>query len=122
MCKQRLQRLTRAAEKAFAERALLLEENRILFEQNNEKSCRQSSSSTVVGHAKVMSYDDIIEAQRKRDLKAVKPSSTRQESSKTADRLLSKLEEKRKAEREIHGWNIVLFWISNIVILLHLSL
>jgi hypothetical protein len=38
MCKRRLQTLSRATEKVFAERALLLEENRILFEQNNEKT------------------------------------------------------------------------------------
>jgi hypothetical protein len=35
---------------------LLLEENRILFEQNNEKTCRQSSGLTVIGHAKVMDF------------------------------------------------------------------
>jgi hypothetical protein len=39
VCKHRLQSLSRAAEKVFAERALLMEENRILFEQNNAKSC-----------------------------------------------------------------------------------
>ncbi|KAJ6016491.1 hypothetical protein N7540_011082 [Penicillium herquei] len=61
VCKRRLQTLSRAAEMVFAERALLLEENRILFEQNNEKTCRQSSSLTVVGHVKVMSYEDIVE-------------------------------------------------------------
>jgi hypothetical protein len=32
VCKDRLQILSRAAEKVFTERALLLEENRILFE------------------------------------------------------------------------------------------
>ena len=55
--------------KAFAERALLLNENRLLFEQNNESNCRQSTRSTVVGKAKVMSYEDIVEAQAKRDAK-----------------------------------------------------
>jgi hypothetical protein len=105
-CKHRLQKLTRAAEKVFAERALLLEENRVLFEQNNEKTCRQSSSSKVVGHAKVISYDDIIEAQRKCNIKAARQRSTRQKRSKSTDELLSKSEEKQKAEREIHGWNM----------------
>ena len=57
-----LQRLAYAAEKAFAERALLLDENRLLFQQTNERECRQSTRSKAVGKAKVISYKDIIEA------------------------------------------------------------
>ena len=68
--KHRLQKLINAARKAFAERALLLDENR-LFEQNNETNCRRSTRSTVAGKAKVMSYDDIVEAQAKHDAKEV---------------------------------------------------
>ncbi|KAJ5240569.1 uncharacterized protein N7469_002160 [Penicillium citrinum] len=98
--------LGRAAEQVFAERTLLLEENRILFEQNNEKTSRQSSGQTVVGHAKVMSYDDIVEAQRRRDLAAAKPSSTHKRRSKAENQLLSKMEEKRKAEQEIQVWDM----------------
>jgi hypothetical protein len=64
-----LQKLTSAAQKSFAECALLLDENRLLFEQNNESNCRKSVRSTKVGEAKVMSYDDIVEAQAKRDAK-----------------------------------------------------
>jgi hypothetical protein len=40
-----------------------------LFEQNNESIYRQSTRSAVVGKAKVMSYNNIIEAQAKRDAK-----------------------------------------------------
>jgi hypothetical protein len=64
-----LQKLANAAEKAFAERPLLLDEKRLLFQQNNERESRQSTRSTVVGKAKVMSYEDIVEAQAKRDAK-----------------------------------------------------
>jgi hypothetical protein len=67
--KQRLQKLANAAQKSFAECALLLDENRLLFQQNNERDCRQSTRSTVVGKAKVMSYEDIVEAQARRDAK-----------------------------------------------------
>jgi len=67
--KQRLQKLANAAQKSFAECALLLDENRLLFQQNNERDCRQSTRSTVVGKAKVMSYEDIVEAQAERDAK-----------------------------------------------------
>jgi len=92
--------------KGFAERALLLEENRILFEQNNEKTCRQSSGLTVIGHAKVMSYDDTVEAQKKRDMMVAKQDPTREKRSKAEDKLLLKSEEKRKAEEEIQAWNM----------------
>jgi hypothetical protein len=60
--RHRLQKLANAAEKAFADRALLLDENRLLFEQNNEKTTRLSTKATVVGTAKVMSYDYIVKA------------------------------------------------------------
>jgi len=67
--RRRLQKPANAAEKAFAKRALLLDENRLLVDQNNESNCRRSTRSTVVGKAKVMSYEDIVEAQIKRDAK-----------------------------------------------------
>jgi hypothetical protein len=67
--KRRLHKLANVAEKAFAERALLLDENRLLFEQNNESKSRSSTKATIVGKAKVMTYEDIVEAQAKRDAK-----------------------------------------------------
>ena len=57
-----IQKIADAAENAFAERAILLNENLLLFEQNNEKTTRTSIKVTVVGTAKVMSYEDIVEA------------------------------------------------------------
>jgi hypothetical protein len=65
--KSRRQKLGNAAEKAFAKRALLLNENKLLFEQNNKSRSRVSTRLTVVATAKVMSYGDIVQAQRKRD-------------------------------------------------------
>ena len=38
-----------------------------MFEQSNESNCRNLVWSTMVGKAKVMGYDEIIEAQAKRD-------------------------------------------------------
>jgi hypothetical protein len=43
---------------SFAERALL-EEDRQLLKQNNEAKHRRATKSTLVGKAKVMSYEDI---------------------------------------------------------------
>jgi len=54
---------TKAAHKCFTERALLLDENRLLFEQNNESNCRRLIKSIKVRSVKVMSYDDVVEAQ-----------------------------------------------------------
>jgi len=61
--------MANAAENAFTDRAILLDENLLLFEQNNEKATRKSIKATVVGSARVMSYEDIVEAQKQRDIK-----------------------------------------------------
>ncbi|OQD75665.1 hypothetical protein PENDEC_c006G05753 [Penicillium decumbens] len=53
-----------------------------------------------------MSYDDIVEAQKKRDMMVAKQDPTREKRSKAEDKLLSKSEEKRKAEEEIQAWNM----------------
>jgi hypothetical protein len=96
----RLEKLNHAAELAMSERALLLDENRLLFEQNNEKTTRQPTRSRVVGHAKMMSYEDGLKAQRKRDAKAVsRPGSSHHKTSQSVDKVSSRREEKEKAKR-----------------------
>jgi hypothetical protein len=62
-------KLAKTAERAFTAQALLSSENRTLFAQNNEKKSRQSARSTVIGKAKVMSYEDIVVARQKRKAK-----------------------------------------------------
>jgi len=66
----RLHKSANTAERSFADSALLLDQNRLLVDQNNEKRVRQLTKSTVIGRAKIMSYED-IEALRKRDAKEV---------------------------------------------------
>ncbi|KUL81896.1 hypothetical protein ZTR_09528 [Talaromyces verruculosus] len=102
----RLQKLNHAAERAMAERALLLDENRLLFEQNNEKTTRQSTGSKLVGHAKVMSYEDILEAQRKREAKTVSRAGANRQRSQPVDKTSARQEEKENAEREIQQWEL----------------
>ena len=68
-CKIYIQKLANAAENAFADQAILLDENLLLFEQNNEKATYKSIKATVVGSARVMSYEDIVEAQKQCNLK-----------------------------------------------------
>jgi hypothetical protein len=40
-----------------------LDKNLLLFKQNNEKNAGTSIKTTIVGTAKVLSYEDIVEAQ-----------------------------------------------------------
>jgi hypothetical protein len=106
--------LQKLAKKAFADRALLLNENRLLFEQNNERTTRLSIRSTVTGNAKVMTYDDIVEAQRKRDVKAAitpgaKRGSRKQQNSKTDERKRSHAEELEHGRREIKALGLEKF-------------
>ncbi|KAF2721187.1 hypothetical protein K431DRAFT_320483 [Polychaeton citri CBS 116435] len=75
-----LQKMANAVEKLFADRALLFDENKLLFEQNNKKSIRDSTRGTVVGRAKVMSYNDLVEAQRKRSEKEARKTQHKQPS------------------------------------------
>jgi hypothetical protein len=62
-------KLANAGERATAARDLLFKENHDLFKQNNESNTRVSRKSNMVGKGKVMSYEDIEEAVRKRDVK-----------------------------------------------------
>jgi hypothetical protein len=61
--------LANVAENAFTNRAILLDENLLLFKQNNKKATRKSIRAIVVGSVRVMSYEDIVEAQKQRDIK-----------------------------------------------------
>lgn len=105
-CKRYIQKLANAVENAFAYRAILLDENSLLFEQNNEKTTRKSIRATVVGSARVMSYEDIVEAQRQRDLKeaAAEVSQGRRSKRNPAAQVLGKRsrgQELEEAEQEI---------------------
>ena len=62
-------KIANAAEKAFADRAILFDENWSLTEQNNEKTMRQSIKRNIVAKSKIMSYKDIMEAKDKREQK-----------------------------------------------------
>jgi hypothetical protein len=98
----RVQKLSNAAEKAFAERSLLLDDNRLLFAQNNKKVSRKSVRSTIVGTAKVMSYEDIVDAKTKRDAKAAGRIPKRKKSAPlTRQEIGPRSQEVEKAEEEI---------------------
>jgi hypothetical protein len=66
---QRLQKFANAAERAMSARDLLFHENSDLIKQNNESNARSPTKPTVVGKWIVMSFEEIIEARKKRDEK-----------------------------------------------------
>jgi hypothetical protein len=106
--KYRFQKLANAAEKAFVDRAILLDENKLLFEQNNEKMTRSSVRSTVTGTAKIMTYEDIMEAQRKRDIKeattaAAKTAGRKRQNAGIGGNKRSSAEELEHGRREIRA-------------------
>jgi hypothetical protein len=82
-----------------------LDENLLLFEQNNERRTRASTEATVVWTARILSYEDIIEAQKKRDMKEAKIEAGRNRQSKCDQPIQagkkSQAEELKEAEDEI---------------------
>jgi hypothetical protein len=100
----RIQKLNNAAEEAFTECSLLRDDKRLLIAQNNEKVTRQSVRSTVVGSAKVMSYEDIVEAQAKRDGKVAGRTSKRKKSAPAnSQKMDSCSHQVEKDEKEINA-------------------
>jgi hypothetical protein len=69
--KPRITKLCNAAKNAFADRSLLLDENQLLFEQNYERNVRKFVQSRILGTDKVLSYVDLCEAEKQRDLKDI---------------------------------------------------
>jgi hypothetical protein len=68
-----------------------------LIKQNNANNTRASRKSVVVGKAKVMSYEDIEEAIRKREEKEAAKGSRRGRKRKNSE---SKTSERRKSREE----------------------
>ena len=106
--KNHFQKLANSVEKVFADRAILLDENKLLFDQNNEKSSRVSTRSTVTGTGKIMTYDDIVEAQQKRDAKEALPTSVNKGGRKrqipgTGRKSRSRAEELENGSRQIEA-------------------
>lgn len=101
-------KLANVAEKAFADHALFLDENRLLFEQNNEKTTRMFVKATVIGTAKVMSYEEIVNEQEKREARVANMGDPPQRGRKPKVAFIvsdqqkrPRLEEAEKADREI---------------------
>jgi hypothetical protein len=104
---RQFQKLANATEKLFADRAILLDENRLLFQQNNEKTTRQLVPSTVTGNAKIMTYDDIVRAEQKRaakvSAKGAKRAGRHPQYSKHGEGKRSRVDELKIGKREIEA-------------------
>ncbi|TGO43707.1 hypothetical protein BOTNAR_1385g00010 [Botryotinia narcissicola] len=64
-----IQKITCTVQVFFAELVLFRDQNQFLMEMNNEAKVRRSTRSEVLGKAKIISYEDIEEAQVKRTAK-----------------------------------------------------
>ncbi len=62
--KAHIEKMCNAARKVFADRTLLLDEIQLLFQQNKKKTVRSTRTTAAIGHAKVMTYDDIQRPKR----------------------------------------------------------
>lgn len=98
-----LQKMLNAAQRAFAERELLREENETLVKQNNERNTRKHVKERKIGDAKIMTFEDIVEARRTWErAEAEKERKEAEKERKRAEKELKAIEqEKRKAEKEI---------------------
>lgn len=98
-----IQKLGNSAERVVTARDALFEENSELFRQNNANTTRTSQRSIMVGKAKVMSYEDIEEAIRKREEKEAGKGSGRGRKRKTSASTLRhvRIRAKKKAKRHI---------------------
>lgn len=83
-----LQKLTRGAQTSIARGALQQERIRSLLKTNDEAKARRTTKSLVLGKAKVMSYEDLVEARAKR-------------AEKDARKAAKKQRRKRKGEQEV---------------------
>jgi hypothetical protein len=64
-----IQKLTNAAQTAFAKGALQKAQIQFLLKINNEAKVRRSTKSLVLGKAKVMSYEDLVTKRAEREAK-----------------------------------------------------
>lgn len=86
---------------SFANCALLDDENRELFKQNNEAKHRRSAKSTMIGKAKVMSYEDIEEARAKRAAKEAAAASKKRGRKRKGSALAAGVRAKKARRSEV---------------------
>jgi hypothetical protein len=99
--KPHMQKIFNAAERSLAHCTLLQDENQQLMKQNREKRLRKSTKATVVGTAKIMSYEDIERAKKKRAEKEAASAGRGKRKSKGAAKYVTLPQEKRVCEGEI---------------------
>lgn len=115
LSQRRMQKALNAAERALTESALLRDRGQELFLQNCEKKLRTSTKSKVVGTARVMSYQDIVDKRSAQETTAI--ATTRSgatcQISTSNKRALPVTPRKRKwqgeleqAKREIASWDM----------------
>jgi hypothetical protein len=64
---KQLQKFGKAAQASFAKGALQQNQIRLMMAVNNEAKVRRSTKSVVLGTARILGYDDLVEARAKRE-------------------------------------------------------
>jgi hypothetical protein len=103
---KRFQKLLNATQTFIAECALLQDDNELLSKQNDEAKRRRSTKSTILGKAKVMSYEDLELAKTKRAAKeattnTVATKGKRGRKPKNSEQETAKTKKQRKTEVEV---------------------
>jgi hypothetical protein len=100
--KQRLltcaHKISKCAQTSIAEGALLKDENKLLFKQNNEAKVRRSAKPKMVGKAKVMKYED-IEIERRRLAMKEADVAAKKSRQKRKDPTITRAAQSKKARR-----------------------
>lgn len=92
--KERLQqKVSNAALTFLAKNALLDEQNKFLTEINNEGKTRRATKSTILGTAKVMTWDDLEKARAEHAAKEAKKAETKAKAAKKAAKEVKNIEE-----------------------------
>ena len=95
--------MANTAKNAFANRAIPLDENILLFKRNNKKTTRNLIKATIGGSARVLSYKDIVGVQKKRDERKQGLKQRRVDSDQS-DTKRSRSQELEEVEMRLERW------------------
>jgi hypothetical protein len=98
---QYVEKVLHVVQQAFAEHELLREENKTLFRQNNKKRTQKHIKERKIGDAKVMSFNDIVEARKLYDLaQAEKERKKAEKDKKKVEKEKKQVEKEREKEEK----------------------
>ena len=111
-----LEKFADTAEKSMAACALIDSQMRLLEKQNNEKKVREAARPTIFGKRTILSWADVVAAQKRQDQKVISKTRPAEHKMKRRAAVLhpcrrerSQADEKVEAEREIAASGLTSF-------------